>query len=166
MPSIAKILAITATSCAFLVACGGGNDDDPTPSNEPGVFTVTDATLPGTNGIYGNGALNLTDVDKKNPIGSDPEVCTFKFDGAHKLGSDATALGDIRYQPGYNVLHAAYLTFAGREYSINSSDNTAVLRERDQIRFDGKTLIATDGSNHTVRVSGIVPMRGNRPAGC
>ena len=71
--------ALAATS-VLLVACGGGNDDDPSPSNEPGVLTVSNATVDGLNGVYGNGALNLTDVDKKNPIGSVPELCTFRFD--------------------------------------------------------------------------------------
>jgi len=166
MHSLAKILAAAAATSVLLTACGGGNDDDPTPSNEPGVLTVTASTLAGIDGVYGNGALNLTGVDKKNPIGSEPEVCSFNFDGANKLASSATAFGDIRYRPDANVLHAAYLTFAGKEYSIANSDNTAVVRDRDQVRFEGKILTATDGSNNTIRVNGIVPMRGNRPSGC
>lgn len=93
-------------------------------------------------------------------------MCTFKFDGANQVASSATAFGDIRYRPDANVLHAAYLTFAGKEYSIANSDNTAVVRARDQVRLEGKTMAATDGSNHTVRVRGIVPMRGDRPSGC
>ena len=68
------LLSVAALSTTMLVACGGGNDDDPTPSNETGVLTVTSATVEGLNGIYGNGSLNLTDVDKKNPVGSSPEV--------------------------------------------------------------------------------------------
>lgn len=166
MNSLVKICAATAVASVLLVACGGGNDDDPTPSNEPGVLTVTSSTLDGINGVYGNGTLNLTGVEKKNPIGSTPELCSFKFDGANKLASSATALGDIRYQPNSDVLYAAYLTFADKEYSISSADNTVVLRNRDQVRFEGKIMTATDGSNHTIRVNGIVPMRGDRPAGC
>lgn len=166
MHSLTKILAAAAATSVLLTACGGGNDDDPTPSNEPGVLTVTASTLAGINGLYGNGTLNLTGVDKKNPIGSEPEVCTFKFDGANKVASNATASGDIRYRPDANVLYAAYLTFAGKEYSMANSDHTAVVRDRDQVRFEGKTMTATDGSNHTIRVDGIVPMRGDRPSGC
>lgn len=166
MNSFVKIFAAAAATSVLLAACGGGNDDDPTPSNEPGVLTVTASTLEGINGVYGNGALNLTGVDKKNPIGSQPELCSFKFDGANKFASPATGLGDIRYQPDANVLHTAYLTFADKEYGMANSDNTVVVRIQDQVRFEGKIMTATDGSNNTIRVDGIVPMRPDRPAGC
>lgn len=166
MNSLAKLFATTAASCVLLAACGGGNDDDPTPSNQPGVLTVTASTLAGVNGVYGNGTLNLTEVDKKNPIGSTPELCSFNFDGANQLGSSATAFGDIRYQPDAHVLYAAFVTFSGKEYSIANADNTVVARDRDQVRFEGKTMTATDGSGNTIRVHGIVPIRGNRSAGC
>ena len=99
MKSLLKTCAALAATSVLLVACGGGNDDDPTPSNEPGVLTVSSATLDGLNGVYGNGTLNLTDVDKENPVGSVPELCAFRFDGANKVGSSATAFGDIRYRP-------------------------------------------------------------------
>ena len=157
--------ALAATS-VLMVACGGGNDDDPSPSNEPGVLTVSNATVDGLNGVYGNGALNLTDVDKKNPIGSVPELCTFRFDGANKVGSSATAFGDIRYRPDATSLHQVFLTFDGKEYGSGEPADTAVVRASDQVRFTGKTLSASDGSGATLRVSGIVPMRPNRPAGC
>ena len=164
--SFIKTFAVIAASSAMLVACGGGNDDDPTPSNEPGVLTVSNATIESLNGVYGNGALNLTNVDKENPIGSVPELCAFKFDGANKVGSSATAFGDIRYRPDATGLHQAFLTFDGKEYGSGEPTDTAVVRESDQVRFTGKTLTATDGSNATIRVSGIVPMRPNRPSGC
>lgn len=157
--------ALVATS-VLLVACGGGNDDDPSPSNEPGVLTVSNATVDGLNGVYGNGALNLTDVDKKNPIGSVPELCTFRFDGANKVGSSATAFGDLRYRSNTEALYVAYLTFAGREFASGDAIDTAVVRSLDRVELTRKVLTATDGSGATVRVSGIVPMRPNRPAGC
>lgn len=162
---IQTFTAIAATS-VLLVACGGGNDDDPTPSNEPGVLTVTNATVGALNGVYGDGALNLTDVDKSNPIGSVPELCAFRFDGANKLGGSATAFGDIRYQPDATTLYQAFLTFDGKEYASGEGVDTAVDRPSDQVRLTNKTLTATDGSNATLRVTGIVPMRPNRPAGC
>lgn len=157
--------ALAATS-VLLVACGGGNDDDPSPSNEPGVLTVSNATIEGLNGVYGNGALNLTNVDKQNPVGSVPELCAFRFDGANKVGSSATAFGDIRYRPDASGLHQAFLTFDGKEFGSGEPTDTLVLRESDQVRFTGKTLTATDGSGATLRVSGTVPMRPNRPSGC
>ena len=166
MTSLFKTCAALAATSVLLVACGGGNDDDPTPSNEPGVLTVSNATVADLNGVYGNGALNLTDVDKDNPIGSVPELCSFKFDGANKVGSPATAFGDIRYRPDATGLHQAFLTFDGKEYASDEPTDTAVVRESDQIRFTGKTLFASDGSGATLRVSGVIPMRPNRPSGC
>ncbi len=161
-----KTCAALAATSVLLVACGGGNDDDPTPSNEPGVLTVTSATVDTLNGVYGNGAMNLTDVDKKNPVGSVPELCTFRFDGANKVGSSATAFGDIRYRPDAAGLYQAFLTFDGKEYGSDDATDTVVARDKDQIRLTSKTLTATDGSNATLRVTGIVPMRTNRPSGC
>jgi len=166
MKSFIKTCTAFAAASLLLVGCGGGNDDDPTPSNEPGVLTVTAATVDGLNGVYGNGTLNLTDVDKKNPVGSTPELCTFRFDGANKVGSSATAFGDIRYRPDATSLHQVFLTFDGKEYASGEANDTVVARESDQVRFTSKTLTATDGSNNTLRVSGIVPMRPNRPLGC
>lgn len=75
------------------------------------VLTVTASTLSGINGVYGNGALNLTGVDRKNPMGSTPELCSFNFDGANQLASNATAFGDIRYQSDAKVLYTAFLNF-------------------------------------------------------
>ncbi|HAU57436.1 MAG TPA: hypothetical protein DCW87_07690 [Comamonadaceae bacterium] len=167
MKSMLKTCAALAAASVLVVACGGGNDDDPTPSNEPGVLTVSGATLSGLNGVYGNGALNLTAVDQVNPVGSVPELCTFRFDGANKVGSPATAFGDIRYRSGaVGGLFQAFLTFDGKEYASAEATDTAVLRESNQVRFSGKTLTATDGSAATLRVTGIVPMRPNRPLGC
>lgn len=166
MNSLLKTCTAIAATSVLLVACGGGNDDDPTPSNEPGVLTVTGANVDSLNGVYGNGGLNLTDVDKKNPVGSEPEQCTFRFDGANKVGSSATAFGDIRYRPDATGIHKVFMTFDGKEYASDEPTDTVVARESDQVRFTGKTLTATDGSNNTLRVSGIVPMRPNRPLGC
>jgi hypothetical protein len=166
MKSLLKTCSALAAASALLVACGGGNSDDPTPSNEPGILTVVDATLPGLNGVYGNGALNLTEVDKKNPIGSVPELCTFRFDGANKVGSPETAFGDVRYRPDATGLHQIFVTFAGKEYSNGDTVDTVVARDSNQVRLSSKTLAATDGSGNTLKVSGIIPMRPNRPLGC
>lgn len=166
MNSFIKTCTAIAATSVLLVACGGGNDDDPTPSNEPGVLTVTSATVGDLNGVYGNGSLNLTDVDKKNPIGSVPELCSFNFDGANKVGSSATAFGDLRYRPGETILYQAFMTFADKEYSSDDATDTTVDREKNQVRFTSKTLTATDGSKATLRITGIVPMRTGRPNGC
>ena len=121
MKSMLKTCAALAATSVLLVACGGGNDDDPTPSNEPGVLTVSGASVGGLNGVYGNGSINLTDVDKRNPVGSVPELCAFNFDGLGKVGSPALAFGDIRYRPDATSLHQAFITFDGKEVGTMTS---------------------------------------------
>ena len=162
-----KTSTALADTSVLLFACGGGNDDDPSPSNEPGVLAVSNATVDGLNGVYGNGAVNLTDVDKKNPIGSYPEVCTFRFDGANRVGGSGQAFGDIRYQPDATSVYEAFFTFMDREFRADDGwSDVAVVRDTDRIRLVNKTLTATDGSGARVTVSGVIPMRPNRPSGC
>ena len=158
--------AAAIVAAALLTACGGGNDDDPSPSDQPGVLTVTGSTVDGLNGIYGDGNINLTDVDKKNPVGSYPEVCTFRFDGANRVGGNGQAFGDIRYRPDAAVVYEAFFTFLDREFRADDWGDVSVVRDADRIRLVSKTLIATDGSGARVTVSGIVPMRPGRPSGC
>lgn len=159
--------AVAAATALLLSACGGGNDDDPTPSDQLGVLTVTGSTVDGLNGVYGDGNINLTDVDKKNPIGSYPEVCTFRFDGANRVGGSGQAFGDIRYQPDATSVYEAFFTFMDREFRADDGwSDVAVVRDTDCIRLVNKTLTATDGSGARVTVSGVIPMRPNRPSGC
>ena len=117
MPASRLLCAAAAASALLLTACGGGSDEDPIPSNKAGVLTVSQATVSGLNGVYGDGTINLTDVERKNPIGSVPELCSFKFDGAKKVGSGAEAFGDVRYESGGDALYIIYLTFDGKEYT-------------------------------------------------
>lgn len=164
MKSLLTAIAAIAASSLLLTACGGGNDDDPTPSEQTGVLTVTAASDSSLNGIYGDGNVNLTDVDKKNPIGSYPQVCTFRFDGINKVGSTGTASGDIRYRPDSVNVYEAWLTFQGKEFGASDWSDVAVVRGSDRIRLSGKRLTASDGA--AVVVTGVVPMRPNRPSGC
>ena len=167
MNTLLKTVASGLAVAALLSACGGGNDDDPTPSDRTGILTITDASVSGLDGVYGNGDLNLTDVEKRNPIGSEPEVCAFRFDGANRVLGQGSAGGDVRYQPGVSVVYQVFLTVNGREFSNNKDGtDTEVQRNRDRIEFNRKILTATDNSGVTLRVTGLVPMRGGRPAGC
>lgn len=174
MPFPRKLWAAAAAASVLLVACGGGGagDEDLTPSNKVGVLTVRDASLPELNGLYGDGTLNLTDVVRNNPIGSDtPELCAFKFDGAKKADNTAVeAFGDVRYRSirdsSQEGLYVIYLTFAGNEYTSDDPIDTSLRRDLDQVILTAKTLRATNGSGATVRVDAIIPMRGNRPTGC
>ena len=161
-----KTCAITLAAAAVLTACGGGNDDDPSPSDRTGVLTVTASTVDGLNGVYGDGNVNLTDVDKKNPIGSDPEVCTFKFDGMNKVGGSGSAFGDVRYEPNANSLRQLFITVGTREFGSGDAADTSVQRSSDRVQLSNKLLTATDSSGATVRVTGLIPMRGSRPTGC
>ena len=160
-----KFFAAAAACSVLLAACGGGNDDDPTPSDKAGVLTVSQATIASLNGIYGDGTLNLTDVERNNPIGPKPEQCAFKFNGAKKVGaSNIEAFGDVRYESGRDGLYEIYLTFDGKEYQSNEMTNTAVRRDLNQVFLTSKILMSGDGSS--VKVNAIIPMRGDRPGGC
>lgn len=168
MITILRPFLVTFIAASALSACGGGgNDDDPSPSDQTGVLTITNSSVNGLDGVYGNGSLNLTDVEKNNPVGSKPEVCAFRFDGANRVGADGTASGDVRYLPGAATVYLMFLKVNGREFSNNQDGaDTQIQRERDRIQFNRKIFTATDDSGITLRVSGLVPMRGNRPSGC
>lgn len=161
------VFAAAAAATLALSACGGGGtDEEPIPSNKAGVLTVRSASVASLNGVYGDGNLNLTDVERINPIGPTPELCSFKFDGATKVGSAATAFGDLRYESGGDALYVLYLTLDGKEYTSDETTDTVVRRDLDQVLLSGKLLRASDDSGATIKVDAVIPMRGNRPAGC
>ena len=170
---LAKSCTALVAASILLVACGGGgSDEDPIPTDEPGVLTVTRATFSELNGAYGSGPMNVTKVGKGKPVGKDaplgtePELCIFQFDGAQKVGSPAVASGDIRYRTEATVLYKLVLSFDGKEYGSDDPTDTVVVREMDQVRIDRQILFATDGSGSVVRVSGTIPLLPERPVGC
>lgn len=109
MTSNTKTLTALALVSVLLTACGGGGGGggsgsfsstsssevafaaDPDPSTEPGVLTVTDATVPSLNGVYGSGPLTLTEVYYQQAMGAKPAVCAYQFKGADKVDTTATA---------------------------------------------------------------------------
>lgn len=109
MTSHPPTLTALALVSVLLTACGGGGGGggsgsfsttsasevafvaDPDPSTEPGVLTVTDATIPSLNGVYGNGQLTLTEVYYQEAMGGKPATCAYKFMGADKVDATATA---------------------------------------------------------------------------
>ncbi len=150
---------------------------DSDPSTEPGVLTVTEATIPGIDGVYGApGAVTVTEVYLQQAgFGVQPELCAYKFTGADKAGTVpvsgtvtgvATAFGKITYRPTAMGLYFAFLTFNGKEYSSGDAVDTVVDRDNNRVRFTSKTLTATDGSNHTLKLNAVIPLHTIRNAKC
>lgn len=170
---LAKSCTALAAASVLLVACGGGGgDEDPIPTEEPGVLTVTRATFSELNGAYGSGPMNVTKVGKETPVGKDaplgtePELCIFQFDGAQKVGSPAMASGDIQYRLDATVLYKLVLSLDGKEYGSDNPTDTVVVRGMDHVRINRQILFAIDGSGSVVRVSGTIPLLPDRPIGC
>lgn len=158
-----KLLAPVAAAGLLLTGCGGGSDDpEPTPISAS--LTVSAATSTTMNGVYSTSAVNLAAVEKINPIGPDPEVCSFKFSGLAKGSTPMT--GDIRYIPGTNSLHVVFIAIDGFEFVSRDSVNAAVDRANNRVNFTGKVLSASTGVASTITVTGNMPMRGGRPEGC
>jgi hypothetical protein len=159
LPLIASAIA----SAVLLVACGGGSDN-PEPTPIGATLTITNATNASFNGVYMTSTVSLAAVEKINPIGGEPEVCSFRFSGL--VGPGGPMTGDIRYLPGTNTLHVIFLSINSIEFSSRDSVNATVNRANNTIDLNAKVLPASTGVASTVTVTGSVPMRGSRPEGC
>lgn len=148
----------------LLTACGGGSDN-PVPTPLSASVTVSSATSTGLNGVYSTNAVGLAAVEKINPVGGDPEVCSFRFSGLAKTGGGSMD-GDIRYLPGTNALRTIFISISGLEFVSRDTTNAAVDRANNRINLTGKVLTAATGVASTITVTGSVPMRGDRPEGC
>ncbi|NPC58628.1 hypothetical protein [Caenimonas soli] len=147
----------------LLSGCGGGSDEpDRTPISA--TLTITAATNASLNGIYTTNTVSLAAVEKINPIGSEPEVCSFRFSGL--AGPGGMMDGDIRYLPGTPVLRVVFVSINGLEFSSRDIANAAVDRTGNEVDFTGKVLTASTGVASTITLTGSMPMRGNRPEGC
>ena len=155
-------LAIVA-SAGVLAACGGGSDDpDPTPI--AATLTVSDSTNGLFNGVYTTSTVSLAAVEKVNPIGGEPEVCSFRFSGLRGPAGEMT--GDVRYIPGTDALRVIFVAINGVEFVSRDTTNAAVNRPDNQVDLRGKTLTASTGVASTITLTGSIPMRGDRPEGC
>ena len=159
-----RLVACAAGLGLLLSGCGGGSDS-PEPTPIGATLTVSAATNAGFNGVYTTGAINLAEVVKVNPIGSEPEVCSFRFSG---LANFAGAMldGDIRYLPGTNALRVVFVSVNGFEFSSRDTANASVNRTANTIDFSSKLLTASTGVASTITLTGSVPMRSGRPEGC
>ena len=161
------MLGTLPLAIATLVSgCGGGGGDDA--GERVGFLTITSASASDLDGSYGEGSANVTEVVKLAATGADPEVCSFGFSGADRIGGSGTAAGDVRYQPNADSVYRIRLTVRGRDFSTGNADgsDTDIHHSRDIIELSRKRLTATDGSGDTLRATGLIPMRGGRPAGC
>jgi len=160
--------AFTALAIAGLLsACGdGGDDDDPAPTAinaSVGVSAAGDAAL---NGTYSSNTIALSEVDKVNPIGGDPETCRFRFSGLQQAGTSRLMDGDIRYIPGTNELRTTFVSIAGTEFRLQGTANAAVDHTNNEVDYTGATLVSTQGTGQTITLTGSIPMLGGRPEGC
>lgn len=159
-----RVLAPAVALGLILSGCGGGSDDpEPTPISAS--LNVTAATSAALAGLYSSSTVNLADVEKINPIGGEPEVCSFRFSGLQKAGG-GTMSGDIRYIPGSTALRVIFISIDGLEFVSRDTTNAAVDRANNEVDLTGKLLTSSAGVASTITVSGSVPMRGNRPEGC
>ena len=80
-------------------------------------------------------------MEKINPIGGEPEVCSFRFSGL--AGPGGTMDGDIRYLPGTNALRVVFVAINSIEFSSRDTTNAAVDRPNNEVDFTGKVLPAS-----------------------
>ena len=158
-----SLQALTIVAAGLLAACGGGSDD-PEPTPVPATLTVSNSTNALFNGTYTTPTASLAAVEKVNPVGGEPEVCSFRFSGLSGPGGEMT--GDVRYIPGTNGLRVIFVAINGVEFVSRDSTNAAVDRSNDRVDLSGKTLAASTGVASTLTLTGSIPMRGNRPEGC
>lgn len=176
-PFSAALAAVAVA--AMLTACGGGGDsdffdnEDPEPSNRSGSVTVVGAENAALNGVYASDNVYLNDVEKVDPIGSDPELCRFRFDRLVQAGGNRLISGDVRYQPGTNIVRVMFLAIKDRngsngiEYSLpDDADELQGAVNRPSNRIDLVNIRMESGSGDEITVTGNIPMRSDRPEGC
>jgi hypothetical protein len=167
-------LALSIATAILLSACGGGSDegviveeDEPERSFRSSTLTITGATDASLNGVYTTDNTFISDVVKVNPIGGDPELCKFRFEGQTSATTGrAIGGGDIRYIPGTNNLHVTFMGVAGTEFRMNGTTGATVDRANNEIDYTGAVFTSTQTAGQTITVTGSVPMVGNRPEGC
>jgi hypothetical protein len=164
MTNISRKHLLPAVALGLLLSGCGGGSDDPIVTPISATLTVTAATNASLNGVYSTNTVSLAAVEKLNPTGSEPEVCSFRFSGL--AGPAGTMDGDIRYLPGTNALRVVFVSINSIEFSSRDTTNAAVDRPNNEVDFTGKQLTASTGVPSTITLTGSMPMRGNRPEGC
>ncbi|RYF34907.1 MAG: hypothetical protein EOO21_04435 [Comamonadaceae bacterium] len=167
-----SLAAVALASAVLLSACGGGGGDsdivfeneDPEASEQSGSVVVAGADPAALNGVYANDAVYLNAVEKVNPIGSDPELCRYRFSRLDQAGTARSMTGDIRYQPGTPTVRVMFISINDTEYTLNEPVGASVDRTNDEVDFAGARL--TSRSGDVITLTGSIPMRDDRPEGC
>ncbi len=164
MKNILKTLALSAAVVSMLAACGGG--DDPDPTSRDSLLTISAATDPTFDGVYGSTETGLSDVQRIERVGA-TDGCQFTFENIRKVGDTSVQVtGRIRYLKEDNVLNEYSFEVGGVGYAAVNGANTVVDRAASQIRFTGAVVESAAGDTNTFTVTGNIPMRGDRPSGC
>lgn len=154
----------TASLALALAGCGGGNDDNPESSGEAGALNITNATNTTLNGFYGSTDVALTGVKDTGDGRVGPNECAFSFQNINKVSGDTSLgmLGDIRYaySNGSNTppLNGQSIKIGESTYNF-VKDSTNLTRASINLSLGTVTfnnLLARDGSNNTVEISGIL----------
>jgi hypothetical protein len=165
IPQSFRIIGAPAILALVLTACGGGNSSDLELTPVGATITVANSTSPTFNGVYTTDTISLTDVQRIDPIGSQPEVCSFRFTGPTSP-SGQTMSGDVRYRSTTQQIYTIFISIAGFEFRADDPSNATVQTADNQLVLSNKVLTASTGVSSTITVNGIVPLRGGRPGGC
>lgn len=159
-------LALCAAVASLLAACGGGGSDSPDASSRTSAIALSEATVVALNGAYGSTETGISDVNKLQDIGGDK--CDFSFNNVVKVGDTSTTItGNVTYNQDAATLADTSFTVNGAPYVMGpTGDNTTVDRAGHQVTFNGKLFNAAAGGTGTFKVTGYLPMKGNRPSGC
>lgn len=153
---------------SLLTACGGGNDD-PVPTPLDSLVTISAASNPaqvGVVGAYSSTTTGLSDVEKENPVDA-PQFCSYRFNSLAKTGSGSVLLdGRVAYNVNQNLVNNFKVSVAGTTYGTGNTDNTVVDRTANTVTVSNKVLLSEIDGTSTITVSGKIPMKTGRPAGC
>lgn len=156
-------LAAAAVALAVLAACGGG-DDNPAPTDQDAILTLSSATDRNIEGVYGTSNISLSEVVKTEREGTDD--CSYVFSDVRRaFDASVTMGGRVEYQDGSTAVQNFRITIGSANYSTANTENTSVDRDNNRVRVTNKQL-TEEGGTRVVTVSGIVPMLPNRPGGC
>jgi hypothetical protein len=166
MNKLTPVLAASLVAATLLSACGGSDDDDPSPTPQDSLVTISFASDPALVGAYSSGSTGLSDVEKTNPTDA-PQFCSYRFDSLTKTGASSVLLsGRVAYNVNQDLVNNFKVTVGNVTYGSGSTTGTRVDKPANQVTVDNKVLTSESDGVSTITVTARVPMRGNRPDGC